>query len=99
MQSDEGVGRKITVTVDDRPLIETEEGADWDSGGHSSGGSEFGRCVQRSAQEPVVLFRRRFHRHGRNVAPQGPAEGLMLWIEPVEPADTPGADLGTDSRP
>jgi hypothetical protein len=96
LRPDEGAGREITVIVDDRPLIETEESPDWDPGPGSSGGSEFDSCVQRSAHEPVVLFRRRFNRRsntGRSVAPKGPTEGLMLWIEPVEPADTAGADL------
>jgi hypothetical protein len=84
MRSDDGAGREITVLVDDRPVIEAEEGASWDPRGHSGGGSEFGKCVQRPADEPLVLFRRRFHRRskgGGSVAPKGPTKGLMLWIE------------------
>ena len=102
MRSDEGAGRQLTVTVDDRPVIEAEEDSGWDPGGASSGGSQIGNCEQRSAQQPLVLFRRRFYRPskgGQNVPPKGPSEGWMLWIEPVGPADTPGADPGADSRP
>jgi hypothetical protein len=100
--SEEGSGREITVTDDDRPLIEAEEGPDWNVGGGSEGGSEIGNCVHRSADEPLVLFRRRFRQRatgGASIPPKGPTEGLMLWIEPVGSGGTAGADAKTDSRP
>ena len=102
MRSEEWRGREITVLLDDRPVIEAEEEPDWNTGGTSTGASEIGDCVQRPAHEPLVLYRRRFYlrqKGGQYVAPKGPTEGLMLWIEPVEPADAPRADAGTDSRP
>ena len=86
MRSEDGSGREITVLVDDRPVIEAEESADWWPGHGSTGGSQFSSCAQRSAHEPLVLFRRRFSRQlkgGRCVTPKGPTEGLMLWIEPA----------------
>lgn len=96
MQSDEGNGRTITVMVDDQPSIEAEEGSDWDPSHGCSGGSEFGNCTHLSPHEPLILFRRRFYRRtktGQNTAPKGPTDGLMLWIEPTEPANAAGADL------
>jgi hypothetical protein len=84
VQSGESDDRKITVVVDDTPLIETVESADWSDRPGSSGGSLFGRCTQRDPNEPLVLFRRRFHqrmKNGQRSTPKGPTEGLMLWIE------------------
>jgi len=91
LQSEQGHGRKITVTVNDQPLIEVEERPDWITVGHGSvGGSEIGVCRQLSPDKPVVLFRRRFTRRSGNRSIITP-EGLMLWIEPVGPSDTVSA--------
>ncbi len=87
LRSEDGRGQEITVLFDDRPVIEAEEAADWDPGCGSVGGSPIGRCAERPADEPLVLFHRRFQKrlkNGGSTSPKGPTEGLMLWIEPAD---------------
>ena len=94
--------REIAVTLDEKLVIETTESKDWDHGYGSTGGGQFANCMQLPPDEPVVLFRRRFHyevKPGQTTTPQGPTEGLLLWIERVsektgkaETETTSGAD-------
>ncbi len=94
LHSDQRDCREITVTFDGQSLIEVVERPDWFPGHGSVGGSEIGACEQLSPGKPVVLFRRRFTRPsktGQSPTPKGPTEGLMLWIEPVEPSGEAGA--------
>lgn len=74
----------ISVLFDDLAIIEVRESPDWDKGYGSSGGGLFANCEQLSTDEPVVLFRRRWHYKltPNSTGPKkGPTEGLLLWIE------------------
>ncbi len=78
---------KMTITVDDHPVIELVEKPGWPPSHDWSGASPIGNCTQMPPNEPIVLFRRRYMvptaAGNSTQTPQGPAEGLMLWIEPV----------------
>ncbi len=85
-KSDDEDGWRFTVLVDDRSTLEAKEKPDWDPVRASEGGAEFAICTQLPPDEPVVLYRRRFQRtskNGQSVIPEGPTEGVMLWIERV----------------
>ena len=82
--------RKMTITVDDRRshrVIEPIEKPGWPPSHGSSSSGLLGNCTQMPSNEPIVLFRRRYMvptaTGGGGRTPQGPSEGLMLWIEPV----------------
>ncbi len=92
LQSDEGEYRRIAVMVNDRSLIKTAEASDKKTVG-SSVLAGLSTCTQFPPQEPVVLYRRRFI-PGMGVNMVGYiGNGLLLWIERIEPADTAGEDL------
>ncbi len=93
LQSDERKCRKITVMVDDRPLIETTVASDWDPRRGYVGGGNFAICTQLPAHEPVVLYRRRFVPKSGPLTSNVLANGLLVWIERIEPTDTAGEDL------
>jgi len=83
---------RVTIARNGSTLLEVEEPLTWDPGSGSSGGSDFSHSAQRPADEPLVLFRRRFtcpDGKRRNITPKGPTEGVLLWIEPD--AGTPAA--------
>jgi hypothetical protein len=78
-------GWRIAVAWDGEDLLAVEEPKEWYPGFCSTGGGGFGQCTQLAADQPVVLFRRRFlGRDGTGAsASSGPTEGILLWIEPV----------------
>ncbi len=83
-----GDGWQIAVTADGRPLCAADEPNDWNPGHGSTGGGEYSLCQQLPRDQPVILFRRRFHHPdatGGSTTPQGPTEGLLLWLEPAGP--------------
>jgi hypothetical protein len=78
--------RRVAIAVDGRELLAVEEPKEWDPGFGSSGGGQYSVSEQFVADQPVVLFRRRFMRDdgkGVHTIPTGPTEGLMVWIEPI----------------
>ncbi len=83
---------KFTVMVDDRPSIEAIVDADWDSNHGSQTQTGYGeRSVQVAPDKPVILFRRRFMQPtggDSSTTPQGPTEGVMLWIERIGEDDS-----------
>ena len=79
----------ITVTVDDNPLIEARESSDWDA--WSCGWGGFYDCTQLPPHQPVLLY------HGRKPESvttnnPAPANGLLLWIERIDPSDATGTE-------
>ncbi|MDB5351856.1 MAG: hypothetical protein JWN86_3103 [Planctomycetota bacterium] len=79
-------GWRITATWDGTGRLVAEESKDWDPGHGSMGGGRHSLSTQLAADQPAVLFRRIFSRSTGNnqfSTPSGPAEGLLLWIEPV----------------
>jgi hypothetical protein len=80
-------GRKrIMVTSDGSELLTFEENWDWGFLGNYSGGGEFAVSTQQPRDEPLVLFRRIYmvpNGPTRWVTPKNPADGLLIWIEPV----------------
>ena len=82
-------GWRVVVTSDGAELLAVEELKEWDEGSGSTGGGEYSISTQPPASQPVVLFRRRFSKRvlngngSQSSTPQGPTEGLMLWIERV----------------
>ena len=78
-------GWQVVVLREGQVILSNEEPKEWYPAVGSSGGGHFDRLEQREPSEPVVLFRRRFTRPtagGRSMTPTGPADGVLLWIEP-----------------
>ncbi|MFO0892382.1 MAG: hypothetical protein U0790_24985 [Isosphaeraceae bacterium] len=88
-QRDKGMDNwRVTVTLDGTKVLDVIEPKDWDPGRGSSGGGQYAISQQFAADQPLVLFRRRFDRPvgqgpGQSATPQGPCEGILLWIEPT----------------
>jgi hypothetical protein len=77
---------RVTIGWDGKELLAVEEPKEWDAARGSSGGSEVGESEQRPANQPIVVFRRRFLKDigkGQYTTPTGPTEGILLWIEKV----------------
>jgi len=77
-------GRRIIISVDDAPVIETTEPAGWDPGAGSSDLGGHDRVKQIPTDGPLVLLRRCFmvrQPGGSSATPQGPSSGILLWIE------------------
>lgn len=78
---------RTIVLLDGAEVLAVDEPADWNAGRGSSGGGAFSTSTQLPANKTVELFRRRFMVEtspGISNSPNGPANGLMLWLEPVE---------------
>jgi len=80
------------VVIKDRgeAVLTAEEPKEWNPRSGSMGGGQYSQSEQLAANEPVVLFRRRFMgprgAKGMTSVPKGPTEGILLWIEPVRGA-------------
>lgn len=86
LQSAEEDCWRITVTVDDRPSIETVESLDWHPRPSFPGFGGYENRMQVSADEPVTLFGQQFTQptaSGYITTPKGPSGGLKLWIERI----------------
>jgi hypothetical protein len=82
-QRDNDVWR-VKVAWDGTEVLAVEEPKDWDPGSGSAGGGQYSISEQLPADKPAVLFRRRFMRgdaKGLTTTPNGPTEGILLWIE------------------
>lgn len=89
-QTDVQTGFEVKVTRNGQELLKVEEEKGWDPGGGSSGGGQYTISEQFPPDKPVVLFRRRFTVPTKlpsgatsHQSPTGPANGLILWIEPA----------------
>jgi hypothetical protein len=65
-------------------VIEISEPADWDPG---HGGAGTGAGMEHpfqpgNATQPVILYRWVFTRDDRSL-PDGPANGVLLWLQPL----------------
>ncbi len=79
-------GWRVRVAVDGAKVLEVTETREWDPGRGSTGGGEYSQSKQFPVEQPLVIFRRRFHRPtgaGSFSTPKGPCEGILLWIEPA----------------
>ena len=88
MQTPRGNEWDVRVTRDGKSLLNLPETTDWDESAGSSGGSSITANTRLPRTEPAVLFRRRFNTKialNQSRTPDGPANGLMLWIAPAEP--------------
>jgi hypothetical protein len=77
-------GWRVAVAWDGKELLAVEEPPGWYPGKGSTGGGQYSQCAELAADQPVVLFRRRFSQPdgtGRVTTPSGPTEGILLWIE------------------
>lgn len=75
---------RVTVMIDGKKALEAAEPNPWDPGRGSSAGGGFSTSTEFDSDKPVVLLRRRFSRpdeKGRLTDPDGPCEGILLWIE------------------
>ncbi len=82
------MGWQVHVIQDGSELFSWEEPREWDPAVGSVGGGQYTLNTQLPADQPFVLFRRRFTRldaQGRAMTPLGPCEGILLWLEPVIP--------------
>ncbi|WP_165075278.1 hypothetical protein [Paludisphaera rhizosphaerae] len=86
-QVKDGEDWRVDVLCDGTVATSTAEPKDWYAGTGSSGGSRFSTSRQSAADKPVVLFHRRFmgprDAKGQSTTPEGPTEGMVLWIEPA----------------
>ena len=88
-QSLDGEVWRLSVTWDGTKLLEAVEPKGWDPGMGSSGGGEYAVSTQLPADQPAVLFRRRFTRpdaNGQVSTPVGPTDGILMWIERTGPS-------------
>lgn len=82
-----GEGWRIRVATDDAKLMTLDETKEWGESGSSTGGGGFSLSTQLPADKPLELYRRRYHAKTSpttSAEPAGPADGLLLWIEPVK---------------
>jgi hypothetical protein len=78
---------QVVVTADGKTLCVARESKDWNPGYGSTGGGEYSLNGQSPRDQPVVMFRRRFHQSDGqrgSTTPPGPTEGILLWIGPAE---------------
>lgn len=79
----------IIALVDDQPVIEINESADWNPGfgGYGSGGDRFDRSYQpKNTSQSVLLFHEQFsvdQSNGQFKVPEEPSNGLLLWVQPI----------------
>jgi hypothetical protein len=79
---------KFRVKSDDSEILAIDEGKEWASRS-SSGGGEFSASEQLPADQPLLLYHRRYmikDSSGQFQSTQGPTEGLVLWIKSVPAA-------------
>jgi hypothetical protein len=79
-------GWRVVVLLDGEAVLSRSEPAEWDPGVGSSGGARFSTLTQRPAEEPLVLYHRRFmvrDDQGRFQVPDGPGPGILLRLEPA----------------
>jgi hypothetical protein len=86
-------GWNISVLLDDQPVIEIRETADWDPGHGGSGtGANWEQPYQPSdIATTVPLYRRVFSVNQPNNGfgrPKGPANGTLLWLQPLTNNET-----------
>jgi len=78
---------RVTVSCDGKPLLTVAERKAWEPGLGSTSSSDISGSQQMAADKNLVLTRIRFMRSdgaGGSSLATGPAEGILLWIEPVE---------------
>ena len=76
----------LQMLVDDRTEIEVEKPKGWYQQFGFSGGSRISENAEYDAQDPVILLQMRFMvdtGNGGSKSPQGPANGILVWVEPV----------------
>lgn len=78
---------RVAVTRDGTEIMSVEEPKEWNPGIGSVGGGHYSQSTQLPADQPVVLYRRRFNRLAATghllATPPGPTKGILLWIEPA----------------
>lgn len=79
----------IIALLDDQPVIEISESADWNPG---HGGAGTGALWEHpyqpgSATQPVMLYRETFKMEKDRSLLQGPANGLLFWLQPLTDND------------
>jgi hypothetical protein len=74
----------IIALIDDQPVIEISEPAEWDPGhgGAGSGASWEHPHQPGTVTHPVMLYREVF-RMGDRSLPQGPKNGELFWLQPL----------------
>jgi hypothetical protein len=77
-------GWNIIALLGDQPVIEISELADWNPGhgGAGSGSLEY-PFQPGSASDPVMLYREVFRMERDRSLSQGPANGVLLWLQPL----------------
>jgi hypothetical protein len=89
-QQSSGTDWRVVATWDAAGKLTVDEPKEWDAGLGATTSVEFSQSTQVAPDQPVVLFRRIFSRTtgpGQSSTPSGPAEGILLWIEPVPRSD------------
>ena len=91
----------IIALLDDTPVIEITEPADWNPGHGGAGGGAWERPHQASnIAWPVELYRVVFSVDKPNQGfglPEGPSNGVLLWLQPMTNNET-AASESDDSR-
>jgi hypothetical protein len=63
-QQNDNAGWLITAGWDGRRLLSVHEPKEWNPGSGSTGGGEYSQCTQLAADQPLILYRRRFNLPG-----------------------------------
>ena len=86
----------IIALLDDNPMIEITEPADWDPGHGGAGGASWERPHQPSNMAwPVELYRAVFSVEKPNQGfglPDGPSNGVLLWLQPMTNSERAGSE-------
>lgn len=78
---------RLVISVDDVPVIDAVEEADWSANPGFSGEVFDDETRQLPTKDALVLMRRRYmlrQPDGSSSTPQSPAFGILIWIESAE---------------
>ncbi len=87
-QTQKGERWEVVVSVDGAPVLRAEESSDWNLNLGSLGTDGHSVSRQFAMASPLPLLRTRFRKQdarGATKTPDGPTEGILLWIEPAAP--------------
>ena len=76
-------GSAATASLGSYSIIEIDETADWYPQAGSTIVDNVDVVEGHLPEQPLILYRVRFHETGAAQPPVGPADGILLWIQPL----------------